>query len=223
MDDGAIGLRVIEHTPQGDIVCEALNGGSLGNKKGVNMPKLAVDLPAMSRKDEQDIRWGIEQGDIDIIAASFVRKPSDVEDIRKFCRQVIAEVAAKDSSKGVQRVVPKIISKIESTEGLENFDAILDVSDGIMVARGDLGVEIPLETLAGCQKEIVRRCRLQGKPVIVATQMLESMQKNPRPTRAEALDVANAVLDGADCVMLSGESAKGKFPPSLSSVLFVTP
>ncbi len=208
LDDGAIGLRVTEHNGS-DIVCVALNGGTLGNKKGVNMPKLCVELPAMSKKDEQDIRWGIEN-DIDIIAASFVRKPSDVEHIRSFCQQVINELASKGDKKA--RVIPKIISKIESTEGLENFDAILDTSDGIMVARGDLGVEIPMETLPACQKEIVRRCRLVGKPVIVATQMLESMQKNPRPTRAEALDVANAILDGADCVMLSGESAKGKYP-----------
>jgi pyruvate kinase len=153
--------------------------------------------------------WGLKNN-IDCIAASFIRKPSDVLEIRSFCEQKIKELSLSNAT------VPLIISKIESTEGLENFHDILKVSDAIMVARGDLGVEIPLETLTAVQKEIVSQCNRACKPVIVATQMLESMQKNPRPTRAEVTDVANAVLDGADCVMLSGESAKGKY--SIDSV-----
>lgn len=152
--------------------------------------------------------WGI-QNDIDFIAASFTRKASDVQEIRSYCFELLRELHGP--SLGGHRV-PLIISKIESVEALQNFESILEESDGIMVARGDLGVEIPMETLTSVQKEIVTRCNQVGKPVIVATQMLESMQKNPRPTRAECTDVANAVLDGADCVMLSGESAKGKYP-----------
>jgi pyruvate kinase len=148
--------------------------------------------------------WGLKNN-IDFIAASFIRKPSDVIEIQKFCAEQIQALQ-------LPRSVPLIISKIESTEGLENFVDILKVSDAIMIARGDLAVEIPMETLTAVQKEIIRQCNHLGKPVIVATQMLESMQKNPRPTRAEVTDVANAVVDGADCVMLSGESAKGKYP-----------
>lgn len=153
-------------------------------------------------------RWGIDHN-IDMIAASFVRKPTDVSEIRTFCSHVINELK---STKNVDRLMPLIVSKIESTEALENFEEILEISDAIMVARGDLAVEIPPETLAGVQMQIVRRCNEVGKPVIVATQMLETMQKNPRPTRAELTDVANAIQEGADCVMLSGESAKGKYP-----------
>ena len=205
------------------------------------MPGLVVDLPAMSKKDETDIRWGIAN-DIDYIAASFIRKASDVVTIRSFCERLIQENVAAGKR---ATVVPKIIAKIESTEALENYDEIVEECDGIMVARGDLGVEIPMETLPIAQKEIVKRCKAAGKskfflinietmnlivqtlklivstgkPVIVATQMLESMQKNPRPTRAEVLDVANAVLDGADCVMLSGESAKGKYPKEAVSMM----
>jgi len=187
-----------------EIQCKVLNTGTLGNKKGVNMPGLVVDLPAMSEKDKEDIRWGIAN-DIDMIAASFVRKPSDVTEIRNYCSEIIAK-------QSTPRLMPLIVSKIESTEALQNFEAILDISDAIMVARGDLAVEIPMETLGGVQKEIVKRCNAKGKPVIVATQMLESMQKQPRPTRAEITDVTNAVLEGADGIMLSGESAKGKYP-----------
>lgn len=208
VDDGALQFEVQQVVGTTEIKCKLLNGGTLGNKKGVNMPGLVVDLPAMSKKDEEDIRWGLEH-DIDMIAASFVRKPTDVTEIRDFCSKVINELK---TTKNIARTMPLIVSKIESTEALENFEAILDISDAIMVARGDLAVEIPPETLAGAQKEIVRRCNETGKPVIVATQMLETMQKNPRPTRAELTDVANAVYDGADCVMLSGESAKGKYP-----------
>lgn len=149
--------------------------------------------------------WGLKNN-IDFIAASFIRKPSDVTEIQQFCAEQIKTLQLAN------RTVPLVISKIESTEGLENFTDILKVSDAIMIARGDLAVEIPMETLTAVQKEIIRQCNSFGKPVIVATQMLESMQKNPRPTRAEVTDVANAVLDGADAVMLSGESAKGKYP-----------
>jgi pyruvate kinase len=206
LDDGAIEIRVESLNPTaGEILCTVLNNGNLGNKKGVNMPGLKVDLPAMSEKDKEDIHWGIKN-DIDYIAASFTRKASDVTEIKEY----VASLMEQHHPKGHPH--PMVISKIESTEALENFDAILKVSDGIMVARGDLGVEIPMETLTNVQKELVQRCQTAGKPVIVATQMLESMIKNPRPTRAECTDVANAVFDGADCVMLSGESAKGKYP-----------
>mmetsp|Transcript_1324 Transcript_1324/g.1402 ORF Transcript_1324/g.1402 Transcript_1324/m.1402 type:complete len:558 (-) Transcript_1324:81-1754(-) len=203
LDDGAIQLQVVKHLGN-DLKCKILNSGTLGNKKGVNMPGLKVQLPAISDKDKEDLIWGLKNN-IDFIAASFIRKPSDVTEIQKFCAEQIQALQ-------LPRSVPLIISKIESTEGLENFVDILKVSDAIMIARGDLAVEIPMETLTAVQKEIIRQCNHLGKPVIVATQMLESMQKNPRPTRAEVTDVANAVVDGADCVMLSGESAKGKYP-----------
>lgn len=205
IDDGSLQLRVEQVQGNGDILCRVANTHTLGNKKNVNVPGGRLDLPALSDKDKQDLTWGIKN-DVDYIAASFIRKASDVHEIREF----MGSLMPLHHPKG--HPLPKIISKIESIEGLENFDHILDVSDGIMVARGDLGVEIPLETLINVQKDIVRKCNLAGKPVVVATQMLESMQKNPRPTRAECSDVANAVYDGADCVMLSGESAQGKYP-----------
>ena len=206
LDDGAIEVKVeSKDAAAGEIVCTVMNSGALGNKKGVNMPGLSVELPAMSEKDKEDIHWGVKN-DIDYIAASFTRKASDVQEIKDY----VATLMDKYHPKGHPH--PLIISKIESTEALENFESILGISDGIMVARGDLGVEIPMETLTNVQKDLVRRANLAGKPVIVATQMLESMIKNPRPTRAECTDVSNAVFDGADCVMLSGESAKGKYP-----------
>lgn len=207
LDDGIVELQVDSKgsSSNGEVTCRVMNSGVVGNKKGVNMPGLPVELPAMSDKDKLDIRWGI-QNNIDYIAASFVRKASDVTEIRDYCRGLIQELYPTSPSVPI----PSIISKIESVEALVNFESILQVSDAIMVARGDLAVEIPMETLANVQKEMVRRCNAAGKPIIVATQMLESMQKNPRPTRAECTDVANAVIDGADCVMLSGESAKGE-------------
>lgn len=209
LDDGAIELRVESKTglsaEDGEVICRIMNSGALGNKKGVNLPGQTIDLPAMCEKDKEDIRWGVEN-DIDFIAASFTRKAQDVIDIRNFVTSLMNRYHPPNHP------LPKIISKIESTEALANFDSILEVSDGIMVARGDLGVEIPMHTLALVQKDLVKRTNLVGKPVIVATQMLDSMQQNPRPTRAECTDVTNAIMDGADCVMLSGESAQGKYP-----------
>ena len=199
IDDGLIGLKVLsKNADNTEATCEVLNNAMLGNKKGVNLPGVITNLPALSEKDRGDLVFGIEQ-DVDFIAVSFVRKKKDVEDVRSWLDQ-----------NGGQSV--KIISKIENQEGLDNFEDILEASDGIMVARGDLGVEIPAQEVIFAQKKIIRRCNEVGKIVVTATQMLDSMQKNPRPTRAEAGDVANAILDGTDAVMLSGESAKGKYP-----------
>lgn len=211
LDDGAIEV-IVERFDGKNLYCKVANSGTLGNKKGVNMPGTKVLLPAISDKDKQDLRWGVKN-DIDFIAASFIRKASDIAEIRDYVSTLMAELQPAGHPH------PLIISKIESTEAMENFDSILEATDAIMVARGDLGVEIPIETLCPVQKEIVRKSNVAGKPVIVATQMLESMQKNPRPTRAECTDVANAVFDGADCVMLSGESAKGKYPVGAVSMM----
>lgn len=197
IDDGLVGLRVKEINGN-DIVCTVENSGIVKNHKGVNVPGVKINLPALTDKDISDIEFGISQG-IDFIAASFVRKVSDVEAIR--------EILNKNNANHIQ-----IISKIENQEGLDNLDEIIKVSDGIMVARGDLGVEIPTEEIPLAQKLMIRKCNEAGKPVITATQMLDSMMRNPRPTRAEVTDVANAIFDGTDAIMLSGETAAGKYP-----------
>lgn len=197
IDDGLVGLRV-ESISGDDIHCIVENSGIVKNHKGVNVPGVKINLPALTEKDISDIEFGISQG-IDYIAASFVRKASDVLAIR--------EVLERNNATDIQ-----IISKIENQEGVDNIDEILKVSDGIMVARGDLGVEIPTEEIPIAQKMMIRKCNEQGKPVVTATQMLDSMIRNPRPTRAEVTDVANAIYDGTDAIMLSGETAAGKYP-----------
>ncbi len=199
LDDGLIALEVTEVLEeQNELKTVALNSGLLKNKKGVNVPNVSVNLPGITEKDAADIKFGIEQG-VDFIAASFVRRASDVLEIRGLLEE--------NNATHIQ-----IIPKIENQEGVDNLDAILQVSDGLMVARGDLGVEIPPEDVPLVQKEMIFKCNNAGKPVITATQMLDSMQRNPRPTRAEASDVANAILDGTDAIMLSGETAAGDYP-----------
>ncbi|UDG79268.1 Pyruvate kinase I [Candidatus Ecksteinia adelgidicola] len=197
VDDGLIAMKVI-HVTKEEVTCRVLNTGSLLENKGVNLPGVTIQLPALAQQDKRDLVFGCEQG-VDFIAASFIRKKSDVLKIREYL-----------NTHGGTNI--QIISKIENQQGLNNFDEILELSDGIMVARGDLGVEIPVEEVIFAQKMIIKKCNYACKAVITATQMLDSMIKNPRPTRAEAGDVANAILDGTDAVMLSGESAKGKYP-----------
>lgn len=196
IDDGLIGLTV-EHIEGSEIICRIKNGGTLKSKKGVNVPGVKIKLPGITEKDAADIEFGIRQG-VDFIAASFVRKASDILEIREILERHNAKI--------------DIIAKIENQEGVDNVDEILAVADGLMVARGDLGVEIPVEEVPMVQKQLIEKCNHLGKPVITATQMLDSMQRNPRPTRAEASDVANAIFDGTDAIMLSGETAAGKYP-----------
>lgn len=197
INDGLIKVEVVEIKGT-DIICRVIDGGPLTNTKSINIPGMAINLPSPTEKDIEDIKFGIKVG-FDYIAASFVRTPEDVLNIRKVLEE-----------NGGEHI--KIISKIENRQGIDNFDKILEVSDGIMVARGDLGVEIPMEEVPIRQKEFIAKCNKAGKPVVIATQMLESMIHNPRPTRAEVSDVANAVYDMASCIMLSGESAMGEYP-----------
>jgi pyruvate kinase len=197
IDDGLIELSV-EKLEGNEIITRIINGGQLKNRKGVNVPGVSIKLPGITDKDASDILFGLEQ-DIDFIAASFVRKSSDILEIRKILEDH-------------NRADVQIIAKIENQEGVDNIDEILDVADGIMVARGDLGVEVPAEDVPLIQKMLIKKCNNLAKPVITATQMLDSMQRNPRPTRAEVGDVANAIFDGTDAVMLSGETAAGKYP-----------
>lgn len=220
LDDGLIALEVVEIDPCGMfVVCKALNGGPIKKNKGVNLPGMELDLPALTDKDKRDLKWACDMG-ADYIAASFIRTGSNVRSVIAYLDRCIASLPELD---GFTRIRPLVISKIENKEGVDHFDEILKESDGIMVARGDLGVEIPYSTVFAAQKMMVSKCNYAGKPVIVATQMLDSMIRNPRPTRAEVTDVGTAVLDGADSVMLSGETAAGVYPiealKSMASVL----
>ena len=200
----------VTHVENNSVTTVALNSGPIKKNKGVNLPDTELDLPALTEKDKRDLKWSCEVG-ADFVAASFIRTAGNVRSVKAFLDRCIAELPQPtDGSPAPLR--PLVISKIESKEGVDNFDEVLRESDGIMVARGDLGVEIPFRKVFAAQKMMVTKCNEVGKPVIVATQMLDSMQRNPRPTRAEVTDVGTAVLDGADAVMLSGETAAGAYP-----------
>jgi len=197
LDDGLLELVVMDKTAT-DLVTRVITGGMLGSHKGVSAPGVALDIEAVTDKDEADVKFGLEQG-VDYVALSFVKGAGDVERLRRFMRESCTRSAP-------------IIAKVEKFEAVENLEAILDAADGAMVARGDLGIEMPIEEIPLVQKRLIRACNRLGKPVITATQMLDSMIRNPRPTRAEVTDIANAVFDGTDAVMLSGETAIGAYP-----------
>ena len=197
IDDGLIELTVLEIKDGTEIVCRIVNGGEVGQKRGVNVPNVNIKLPGLTEKDKKDIVFATEQG-YDFIAASFVRNAAVIQEIKGILKAHNSDI--------------QIIAKIENAEGISNIDEIIAISDGIMVARGDMGVEIPAEEVPHIQKMIIKKCNAVYKPVITATQMLDSMSRNPRPTRAEVTDVANAIYDGTDCIMLSGETANGKYP-----------
>lgn len=203
LDDGLMELRVLDAS-ETEVHCLVEHGGLLKEHKGINLPGVAVSAPALTEKDRDDLRFGLLH-QVDYVALSFVRRPQDILEARQFMRAVVGE-------RGEKLELPPLIAKLEKPEAVEHLDEILDVVDGVMVARGDLGVEMAPEKVPLIQKRIIARCNDLGLPVITATQMLESMITNPRPTRAEASDVANAILDGTDAVMLSGETAAGAYP-----------
>lgn len=197
IDDGLIGLKVVKVTEK-EIICSVENGGTVSNKKGINVPGVELKMPFISKKDKDDILFAVKEG-FDYIAASFTRTADDILEIRRILEENNCNFI-------------KIIAKVENDQGIKNVDEILRVADGVMIARGDMGVEIPLEEVPSIQKKLIRKAFETGKPIITATQMLDSMMKNPRPTRAEATDVANAIYDGTSAIMLSGETAAGKYP-----------
>lgn len=197
IDDGLIGLKVVKVTEK-EIICSVENGGTVSNKKGINVPGVELKMPFISKKDKDDILFAVKEG-FDYIAASFTRTADDILEIRRILEENNCNFI-------------KIIAKVENDQGIKNVDEILRVADGVMIARGDMGVEIPLEEVPSIQKKLIRKAFETGKPIITATQMLDSMMKNPRPTRAETSDVANAIYQGTSAIMLSGETASGQYP-----------